>query len=175
MHDDRVAPEDTAVRVALWRALYLEADAPPHVFVDQVGLHLVAPSDDWRSRADMSAFTQPLRASIVARARFIEDLLEERAERGVGQCVVLGAGLDPFVQRRPELASRLVVLEIDRPGPHEWTRRRLVELGFGVPPALRFVPVDFEAGDAWWQRLTAAGLYGLRDDKLEIIRRVVSL
>jgi methyltransferase (TIGR00027 family) len=31
------------------------------------------------------------------------------------------------------------------------------ELGFGVPEWLRFVPVDFEVGDAWWQRLAAAG------------------
>jgi methyltransferase (TIGR00027 family) len=157
MREDEVAPEDTAVRVALWRALHVEVDAPPHVLVDQVGLQLVAPGDDWRSRPDMSPFTRPFRASIVARARFIEDLVAERAERGVGQYVVLGAGLDTFAQRRPEVASRLVVFEIDRPGPQEWKRGRLIDLGFGVPASLRFVPVDFEAGDAWWQLLAAAG------------------
>jgi methyltransferase (TIGR00027 family) len=157
MREDEVAPEDTAVRVALWRALHVEVDAPPHVLVDQVGLQLVAPGDDWRSRPDMSPFTRPFRASIVARARFIEDLVAARAERGVGQYVVLGAGLDTFAQRRPELASRLVVFEIDRPGPQEWKRGRLIDLGFGVPASLRFVPVDFEAGDAWWQLLAAAG------------------
>jgi methyltransferase (TIGR00027 family) len=30
-------------------------------------------------------------------------------------------------------------------------------LGFGVPEWLRLVPVDFEAGDEWWQRLAVAG------------------
>jgi methyltransferase (TIGR00027 family) len=105
----------------------------------------------------MSPFTRPFRASIVARARFVEDLLEEQAARGVDQYVILGAGLDTFAQRRPELMSRLRVFEIDRPGPQAWKRRRLLDLGFGLPPALRFVPVDFEAGDAWWERLAASG------------------
>jgi methyltransferase (TIGR00027 family) len=105
----------------------------------------------------MGPFTKPFRASIVARSRFIEDLVVEQAARGVGQYVILGAGLDTFAQRRADLASRLLVFEVDRPGPQAWKRRRLVDLGFGVPPFLRLVPVDFEAGDAWWERLVAAG------------------
>src|SRR6185295_13713284 len=126
MHDKQVAaPDDTAVRVALWRALHVEVDAPPHVFEDEVGLQLIAPDEGWRNRPDMSPFTRPFRASIVARARFIEELLEEHVRRGVAQYVLLGAGLDTFVQRKPELASRLSVFEIDRPGPQEWKRSRL--------------------------------------------------
>jgi methyltransferase (TIGR00027 family) len=151
------APDSTAVRVALWRALHVEVDSPPHVFEDEVGLKLAAPDDGWQSRPDMSPFTRPFRASIVARARFIEDLVEEQADRGVGQYVILGAGLDTFAQRRPELASRLVVFEIDRPGAQAWKHRRLVDLGFGIPSFLRLVPVDFETGDAWYERLAASG------------------
>ncbi|HTE53855.1 MAG TPA: class I SAM-dependent methyltransferase, partial [Kofleriaceae bacterium] len=151
-------PDDTAVRVALWRALHVQIDPPPHVLEDELGLKLVAPDEGWRSRPDMSSFTRPFRASIVARARFIEDLVAEQADRGVGQYVILGAGLDTFAQRRPEIASRLLVFEVDRPGPQAWKRQRLVELGLGIPPFLRFVPVDFEAGEAWWERLEASGL-----------------
>jgi methyltransferase (TIGR00027 family) len=151
------APDNTAVRVALWRALHLEVDALPHVLVDEIGLKLVAPAEGWRGRPDMSPFTRPFRASILARARFIEDLVAEQVELGVGQYVILGAGLDTFVQRRPQLAARLVIFEIDQPGPQAWKRRRLDDLGYGVPSFLRFVPVDFEAGDAWPERLTTAG------------------
>ncbi len=122
-----------------------------------VGLKLAAPEAGWRDRADMSAFTRPFRASIVARARFIEDLVEAQADLGVGQYVILGAGLDTFAQRRPELTCRLRVFEIDRPGPQAWKRQRLLDLGFGIPSFLRLVPVDFEAGEAWWGRLAAAG------------------
>src|SRR5262245_7105007 len=152
-----VAPDSTAVRVALWRALHLEVDPPPHVLEDEVGLKLAAPDAGWRSRPDMGAFTRPFRASIVARARFIEDLVAELTVRGVGQYVILGAGLDTFAQRRPELASGLLVFEVDRPGAQAWKRERLIDLGFGIPPYLRLVPVDFEAGEAWWERLLEAG------------------
>ncbi len=141
----------------MWRALHLEVDSLPHVLEDEIGLKLVAPEADWRNRPDMSPFTRPFRASIVARARFIEDLVAEQVELGVGQYVILGAGLDTFVQRQPRLASHLLVFEIDQPGPQAWKRRRLDELGYGVPPFLRFVPVDFEAGDGWWARLEQAG------------------
>src|SRR4051812_39616851 len=151
------APDSTAVRVALWRALHLEIDPSPHVLEDDVGLKLVAPDEGWRSRPDMSPFTRPFRASIVARARFIEDLVSEQAAHGVGQYVILGAGLDTFAQRRAELASGLLVFEIDRAGSQAWKRQRLVDLGFGIPSFLRFVPVDFEAGDPWWERLAASG------------------
>jgi methyltransferase (TIGR00027 family) len=151
------APDNTAVRTALWRALHLEVDAPPHVFEDDVGAKLAAPDEGWRNRPDMSPFTRPFRASILARARFVEDLVAERVAEGVGQYVILGAGLDTFVQRRPELASRLQVFEIDQPSAQAWKRQRLLELGFGIPSFLRLVPVDFEAGDAWWELLAASG------------------
>ncbi len=152
-----LAPDDTAVRVALWRALHVEADSPPHVFEDQIGLKLAAPEEGWRNRPDMSSFTRTFRASILARARFIEDLVEEQVAHGIRQYVILGAGLDTFAQRRPELACRLVVFEVDQPGPQAWKRQRLIDLGFGIPHFLRFVPVNFEAGDAWWDQLLACG------------------
>lgn len=158
MADAKVgAPDNTAVRVALWRALHVSDDAPPHVFDDQVGLALVAPDEGWRRRPDMSAFTRPFRASIVARARFVEDLLDEQVERGVSQYVILGAGLDTFAQRRPDMGARLRVFEVDEPKTQAWKRRRLDELGYGVPSFLHLVPVDFERGDAWLDRLSDAG------------------
>lgn len=151
-------PDSTAVRVALWRALHVESDAPPHVLDDAIGLQLAAPPDGWRKRPDMDLQgTRGYRASIVARARFIEDLVVDAATRGVAQYVILGAGLDTFAQRRPDIAARLRVFEVDRPGPQAWKRQRLDALGFGVPDALRLVPVDFEAGESWWSRLADEG------------------
>lgn len=150
-------PDSTAVRTALWRALHLEVDAPPHVLDDRIGLQLAAPDTDWRQRPDMNEYATPgVRASIVARARFIEDLVTEQAGHGVGQYVLLGAGLDTFAQRRPEIASRMTVFEVDQPGPQAWKRQRLVELGFGIPQWLRLVPVDFET-TPWWDGLLANG------------------
>lgn len=151
------APDSTAVRVALWRALHLEVDSPPHVLEDEIGLRLVGPDPSWRSRPDMDPdFSRSFRASIVGRARFIDDLVIEQAAQGVDQYVILGAGLDTFAQRRPEIASRLTIFEVDQPGPQAWKQQRLKELGLGVPSWLRFVPVDFEV-ESWWEQLLAAG------------------
>ncbi|MFG2125718.1 class I SAM-dependent methyltransferase [Streptomyces sp. NPDC048710] len=157
MHEQTIAADHTAVRVALWRALHVRADPPPHVIDDEIGLRLAAPDEDWRGRPDMDVeATRRTRASIAARARFVEDLVVDQARRGVGQYVLLGAGLDTFAQRRPDIAATLRVFEVDRPGPQAWKRQRLAELGYGVPEWLRLVPVDFE-GD-WWGQLVTAGL-----------------
>jgi methyltransferase (TIGR00027 family) len=155
---DASAPDSTAVRVALWRALHVEADALPHVIEDDVGRKLAAPDDSWRQRPDMDPHRMRVfRASILARACFIEDLVVEQAGRGVRQYVILGAGLDTFAQRRPETAARLTIFEADQPGTQAWKRRRLIELGYGIPEWLRLVPVDFETGGSWWEELLAAG------------------
>jgi len=151
-------PDSTAVRVALWRALHVQVDPPPHVLEDEIGLQLIAPPEGWRNRPDMNPQgTRGYRASIVGRARFIEDLVLEHANRGLSQYVILGAGLDTFGQRRPEVAEKLRVYEVDQPATQEWKRRRLMELGLGIADNLRFVPVDFEAGESWRDKLTASG------------------
>src|ERR1700742_4491487 len=151
-------PDQTAVRTALWRALHVEVDAPPHVIEDEIGLRLADPPPGWRERPDMHPVsTSGFRGSIVARARFIEDLVAERAGQGTGQYVLLGAGLDTFAQRRPDLASRLVVFEVDQPGTQAWKRQRLIDLGYGVPEWLRLVPVDFEEGASWQEEVRKAG------------------
>ena len=150
-------PDITAVRVALWRAMHVEVDAAPHVLEDVVGLQLAAPDGNWRDRPDMHPVgTRGFRAAIVARARFIEDLVTEQAA-GVSQYVILGAGLDTLAERRPELGAGLRIFEVDQPGTQAWKRRRLMEVGFGVPDWLRLVPIDFESGESWWDGLSAAG------------------
>ena len=120
----------------------------------------------------------------------MEDLVLEQAAQGVAQYVILGAGLDSFAQRRPDIASRMRVFEVDQPAPQEWKRRRLVELGYGVPEWLQLVPVDFEAGASAWQALAEAGfdatrpafvastgvsMYLTRDATLATFRQVAAL
>ncbi|MFM2076876.1 MAG: hypothetical protein RJA49_766 [Actinomycetota bacterium] len=149
------APDSSAVRTALWRAMHVQIDDPPHLLEDEIGLALVSPPTDWRDRPDMHPLgTRPYRAAIVARTRFVEDLL---TEEGITQYILLGAGLDTFVQRHPELASQVVVFEIDQPGPQAWKRDRLEAVGHGVPDWLRLIPVDFEVEADWWRALLDAG------------------
>ena len=48
-------PDQTAVRVALWRAMHVLVDPPPHVLEDETGLRLAAAADGWRDRQDMDS------------------------------------------------------------------------------------------------------------------------
>ncbi len=148
-------PDNTAVRTALWRALHLQVDAEPYVFEDEIGLKLAAPKSGWQERPDMK-YTQRLRASVVARARFVEDLVIEQSKKGVSQYVILGAGLDTFAQRRPDITSSLQIFEIDQPETLSWKQKRLADLDYKIPPNLHFLPVDFESS-SWWDALQSSG------------------
>lgn len=154
--DNRIKePDNTALRTALWRALHVQVDEKPYILEDEIGLKLIAPDEGWQQRPDMR-FTKRIRASILARARFIEDLILEQNNRGISQYVILGAGLDTFAQRRPDIASKMQLFEIDQADTLNWKEHRLMELGFGVPDYLHFVPVDFETA-SWQDELIKAG------------------
>jgi methyltransferase (TIGR00027 family) len=78
------------------------------------------------------------------RARLPEDIVEQAAAGGIGQYVILGAGLDSFAYRRGDLLGRLRVFEVDHPATQAWKRRRLAGLGVELPARLVFAPADFE-------------------------------
>jgi methyltransferase (TIGR00027 family) len=148
-------PDNTAARTALWRALHVQEDAEPHIFEDEIGLKLIAPDDDWQQQPDMK-FTKRIRASIIARSRFVEDLVIEQSKQGISQYFILGAGLDTFPQRRPNVASKMQIYEIDQPDTLAWKQKRLVALDFGIPEYLHFVSVNFETS-SWWEQLVSEG------------------
>ena len=140
-------PSRTAVLTAAARALHRE-EPPPWVLDD--GLALALAGDDGRALADR------LRAELTpqallgftrwccVRARLPEDTVAAAAAEGVGQYVILGAGLDSFAYRRGDLLDRVRVFEVDHPASQAWKRSRLDALGVSPPPNLVFAPVDFE-------------------------------
>ncbi len=79
----------------------------------------------------------------LARSRYTEDSLEQAIREGVRQYLILGAGLDTFAYRRPDLSDRLQVLELDHPATQAIKRERVVAAGWNDPSNLHFVPVDF--------------------------------
>lgn len=162
-NNDSNVPDSTAVRVALWRAIHVQVDAPPHVLKDEVGLKLVNPPEGWRERPDMHPqFTSTFRASIVARARFIEDFMLNEMKNGIHQYVILGSGLDTFAQRHPEVLNDLKIFEIEKPETLEWKEKRLKECGYNIPANLKFVPVNFETHESWWEELKTSGFDSMK-------------
>ena len=89
-------------------------------------------------------FQARLSAGVLVRQRYAEDELATAVQRGVGQYVMLGAGLDSFAYRRPDLATLLRVFEVDHPATQQWKRARLRELSVHLPSNLTFIPLDFE-------------------------------
>jgi methyltransferase (TIGR00027 family) len=148
-------PDNTALRAALWRALHVMIDDKPHVIEDKIGYELIKPEKDWQERPDMK-YTKRLRASIVARARFIDDVAKEEIEKGVKQYVLLGAGLDTFVQRNTAISLQVDIYEIDQPEMLAWKEEKLIENGDKIHDNLHFVPVDFE-NSSWWDELLEKG------------------
>src|SRR5690349_6054225 len=144
-------PSRTAVLTAVARALQRE-QPQPWVMDDRLALALAGPDglallDQLRAevpRDHLLAFSRWM----CVRARFVEDIVEQTAAAGIGQYVILGAGLDSFAYRRNDLLGQLRVFEVDHPASQSWKLQRLAEIGIEPPAHLVFAPVDFE-----WQTL----------------------
>jgi methyltransferase (TIGR00027 family) len=139
----------TALRVAIRRAAHQLAD-PPAILDDPIAVRLIG--NDFARDLDraMEKVARDFRAFMAARSRYTEDRLADAVANGVGQYVVLGAGLDTFAYRNP--FPSLQVFEVDFPATQEWKRELLHKAGIDPPRSLTFVPLDFE------HKALAAGL-----------------
>jgi methyltransferase (TIGR00027 family) len=130
------------------RAAHQLYDAPPLVFDDPFAVAILGPHaaeierTPGRDPANKPRpFSVSLRALLVARSRYAEDLLAQAVQRGVAQYVLLGAGLDTFAHRNPHPTLR--VFEVDHPATQQWKRE--LPTGLPTPANLTYVPVDFES------------------------------
>lgn len=138
-------PSRTAQGAAMHRAAHQLVDHPP-VFVDPLALTIIGQEAETELREGRevraTAPSSGLRAFIAARSRFTEDCLAEAMARGVGQYVLLGAGLDTFAYRATRKSLR--VFEVDHPATQAWKRARLSEVRIATPDWVTYAPVDFE-------------------------------
>jgi methyltransferase (TIGR00027 family) len=130
------------------RAAHYLLDAEPKILADPYARSFAGfLSDDELLKAlDALAFPDyaRMRTLFALRNRYAEDELEQALQRGVSQYIILGAGLDSFAFRRPDLMRTLDVYEVDHPASQAWKRARVAALGIEIPARLRYVPVDFE-------------------------------
>lgn len=155
---DTGKPSQTAAATATQRGLHRLEDAAPWILDDPLALALVGPA--WQaihqriSRSPDQQVIRRARAFVVCRARYAED----RVDTGrFSQYVVLGAGLDSFAYRRPDLLrAGLRLFEVDHPASQTWKRQRAEQLALPTTENHIFVPVDFEHDDVA-SRLATAG------------------
>ena len=71
----------------------------------------------------------PSSMCVLMRARYAEDALERALEPGVRKYVILGAGMDSFAFRRPDLMRRSQADEVDHPVTQSAKLRRIKRAG----------------------------------------------
>lgn len=153
----------TALAAALMRAIHTRLDHP-RVIDDAWGDRLVSDAERsalaQRIRGEASAEARarldalgsdrdvidavlrrhPSYGGVVLRTRWAEDALADAVAHGARQYVLIGAGLDSFCVRQPELARALDVFEVDHPASQALKRERLADVA--VPENVRFVAAD---------------------------------
>ena len=158
-------PSLTALTAAAARAAHLIVDNEPVIFADTLARAMLGERAEELISYHRAHGTHPVlagaRAQVTCRSRYAEDRLADAVGRGIGQYVLLGAGLDSFAYRSP-LADRVRVFEVDHPATQAYKRRvRGVAGGGGAAAAgggaaaagagaaaadgggVRFVAVDF--------------------------------
>lgn len=79
----------------------------------------------------------------LARAAYCEKVLLNEVMLGLKQYVILGAGLDTFCFRHPELKNSLEIFEVDYPATQDFKKKKLDNANFKIPSNLHFVSMDF--------------------------------
>ena len=158
----------TALLTAFVRAYHAWHDTPP-IFADFLARQLFTEAEyqaiGQKLAASLSFFApeqaeavadpesalawviQHMMSTTLSRSRFAEDALEDALRDGVSQYVLLGAGMDSFAWRRPDLLRQLQVFELDHPATQADKRRRIARAGWEQPAQLHFIPVDLSKED----------------------------
>ena len=140
------------------RASHRILDDEPKILDDSIAASLLGDEfDRYKTLVRCFPFSALIRANFIMRSRYAEDRLAESLRDGVGQYVLLGAGLDTFAYRQPEWTGSLRIFEVDYPATQTWKREKLAAANIPIPTNVTFVPVDFER-ISLPQGLDAAGL-----------------
>ena len=93
---------------------------------------------------------------VIARTCYIDDYLNQCAEDGIEQLVVLGAGYDSRAFKFTALKDRVKVFEVDHPDSQRIKKEKVRKIFGHIPDHVVYVPVDFEK-EKLDERLFACG------------------
>jgi methyltransferase (TIGR00027 family) len=139
-------PSQTAKFAAIARGQHRLTFRQPWILDDPYALSLVGAA--WEQLyAQLRAIfpdrvLEEAMTGIVARSRYVEDALQTGTFE---QYVILGAGLDSFARRRPDMLASTRVFEVDHPTTQAWKRERAEVMALPRSDRHVFAPVDFES------------------------------
>lgn len=154
----------TSVVTAFSRAYHAAYDSPK-IFDDYLAIRLFAEEESKYLEYNMAeslkfldpelAASCPDQASALklamrfnapttlSRSRYTEDIVENLVNQGFRQYVILGAGLDTFAFRHPDIAEKIRIFEVDHPASQAQKKERLNNAGLVPGTQHYFLPVDF--------------------------------
>jgi methyltransferase (TIGR00027 family) len=116
---DKRGPSRTAIVTAMLRAAHHILDGEAKILDDSFARAFAGFPSDEELLKRLNALAYPdlprMRTLFALRNRYAEDELVRTIERGTSQYIILGAGLDSFAYRRPDLLQTLDVYEVDHP------------------------------------------------------------
>jgi methyltransferase (TIGR00027 family) len=143
----------TARMTAAIRHRHKVGGAKPLVFEDRFAVHFLdlqsqllaipTPLSDWA----FGRMLGPIRAiegEVLARSRYVEEILTARLDAGLDQVIILGAGFDTTALSHADRSCRF--FEVDHPATQN-DKRAILRTNPQIKHDIRFVPVDFTRDD----------------------------
>jgi len=138
----------TAFGVALQRLAHLKFDQPPFIVNDYICDAILATNLKTRLEANRNEYLSPLslgvRANVVSRSRFSEDLIKSKIQRGINNVVILGAGLDTCSLRLHDKFPKVSFFEVDTLETQTTKIALIKQASIPVGSNVTFVSADFE-------------------------------
>jgi methyltransferase, putative, TIGR00027 family len=86
--------------------------------------------------------TKGIFGSQICRTKYIDDSLQAAIKNGIGQVVILGAGLDTRPYRLPG-RDQIKFFEVDMPSVQEYKKKKVENYLGSLPGNVVFIPIDF--------------------------------
>lgn len=137
----------TAQGIAIARAVESERPADERICYDPYArkfapawmYHLLG----WFIRVGYAELRGPgVNGFLMARERYIDDLLQAHLDAGLQQLVILGAGYDSRAYRF-DLSGRVKTFEVDHPATQAGKLEKLQSIFRKTPEQVSYVPIDF--------------------------------
>jgi methyltransferase (TIGR00027 family) len=93
---------------------------------------------------------------LVARCRYMDDILQSNLDQGLQQLVILGAGYDSRAYRFKALKQGVKVFEVDHPATQQVKMSKVKEVLGELPGYVAYVGIDFNR-DTLEEKLRACG------------------
>ncbi len=151
----------TAMGIAMARAVESEKPAGERICYDPYARRFIAPwlyaTMGFFIRSGYAEWRGPgVNGFLVARDRYIDDVLQDHLDSGLQQFVILGAGFDSRPYRFEQLKRGVKIFEVDHPATQPDKRAKLEKIFGEIPEYITFVPIDFNT-QSLEQRLVEAG------------------